>query len=362
MKNNQHKWPTTTVTELLRITLPIIQAPMAGGATTPELVASVSNAGGLGSLGAGYMTPDEIRSIIKKIRQLANKPFAVNLFIPEKHFATDEKIEQARKAVQSSCHELNFNVNSVKPPYAPSFENQMNVILEEKVPVFSFTFGALSKDWIELFKKNGIILIGTATTLEEAELLEKYNIDLIVAQGSEAGGHRGTFIGKAEDALISTASLVSKLVERIKIPIIASGGIMDGKKIAASLTLGASAVQMGTAFLCCNESGIHPLYKNALLNNPGDNTTLTRAFSGKLARGVTNTFITRMKAYENDILDYPIQNTLTHAMRKEASRQNRIDFMSMWAGQAANLCKALPAAQLIQELNNQVLAILNKSS
>jgi len=359
-QNRKIKWLDTKITNLLNITLPIIQAPMAGGATTPELVAAVSNAGGLGSLGAGYMTADDIKTTIKKIKALTNKPFAVNLFIPEKHFATDEQIEQARKIVQASCQELNFNVNSIKPPYAPPFEEQMKVIVEEKVPVLSFTFGIPSKDWIEICKKNGIILIGTATTLAEAKLLEEKGIDAIAAQGSEAGGHRGTFLGEAEKALNTISSLIPLFVEHTRIPIIASGGIMDAKGIATALTSGASAVQMGTAFLCCTESGIHPLFKKLLLNTSHDNTTLTRAFSGKPARGIINKFITRMQSHENNILDYPIQNTLTNAMRKEAAKQNNTDFMSMWAGQGAFLCKALPAAQLISELNSEVIDLLKQ--
>lgn len=357
MKNNH--WPNTKITERLNIVLPIIQAPMAGGATTAELVAAVSNAGGLGSLGAGYMTANEIRLAIKKIRTLTNKPFAVNLFIPEKHNATDEQIEQARKAVQASCPELNFNIPPINPPYAPSFEKQMHIILEEKVSIFSFTFGIPSKNWIETCKKNGITLIGTATTLEEAVLLEESDIDIIVAQGSEAGGHRGSFLDKAENSLNSMPSLVRLLLEHTKAPIIASGGIMDAKLIVESLTLGAAAVQMGTAFLCCPESGIHPLYKKLLSNSTRDETTLTRAFSGKLARGINNKFIIRMQSHEKEIIDYPIQNTLTSAMRKEAAKQNNTDFISMWAGQAAYLCKPLLASQIIDELNDGVFELLN---
>ncbi len=361
MKRN-FPWPHTKITKLLNITLPIIQAPMAGNATTPDLVAAVSNAGGLGSLGAGYMSADDIRKTIRKIKILTDRPFAVNLFIPEKHYATEDQIEHARKTAQASCAELNFIVDFIKPPYAPSFEEQMNVIIEEKVPIFSFTFGIPSKHWIEIFKKNSIPLIGTATTLAEAKLLEENNIDAIVAQGSEAGGHRGTFLGSPEEALISLSSLVSLLIENIKTPIIAAGGVMNAKGIATSLILGASAIQMGTAFLCCAESGIHPLYKKLLLSTTQDNTTLTRAFSGKLARGIENKFSIRMQSHEKNILDYPIQNALTSGMRKESARQNNIDFMSMWAGQAAYLCKALSAAQLIEELNSEVITLLKQSS
>lgn len=347
-------WPDTSITHLLDIALPIIQAPMAGGATTPELVAAVSNAGGLGSLGAGYMTPDEIRALIRKIRTLTDKPFAVNLFIPEEHHANDNQIEQARIAVQASCPELHFTIPTIKPPYAPPFEAQMNILLEEKIPAFSFTFGIPSKDWISAFKKINSKLIGTATSLNEAKQLSANGIDIIVAQGSEAGGHRGTFPGMTDNTLIQLSSLVSLLTEHINLPIIAAGGIMQAKDIANALALGASAVQMGTAFLCCTESGIHSQYKRRLLNLSQDETILTRAFSGKFARGIKNKFITRMQSHENDILDYPIQNALTSAMRKEAYKQNNTDFMSMWAGQSAYLCKEISAARLIEDLNNEI--------
>ncbi len=360
MKHGNHAWPNTKITELLGITLPIIQAPMAGGATTPELVAAVSNAGGLGSLGAGYMTADEIKTTIKKIKLLTDKPFAVNLFIPEENHATAEQIERAREIVQASCPELHFKVDSIKPPYTPAFEEQMDVILKENAPVFSFTFGIPSREWVQTFKENGITLIGTATSLAEAKQLEENHIDAVVAQGSEAGGHRGTFLGDPEDSLIRISSLISQLVEHSKIPVIAAGGIMNATEIVASLRLDAAAVQMGTAFLCCTESGIHPIYKKLLLNISQDNTILTRAFSGKLARGIINQFITRMKPHEKNILDYPIQNALTSAMRKEAGKQDNIDFMSMWAGQAAYLCKARSAMHFIEELNREVIALLSK--
>jgi len=358
MKKMPVSWPTTKVTQLLGISFPIIQAPMAGGATIPELVAAVSNAGGLGSFAAGYLTAEEIKLSIIEIRKLTDKPFAINLFVPEKHHATTEQMADAAKAIQSVTQELNFTINAVEPPYAPSFDEQMAVILDEKIPIFSFTFGIPADEWLVKFKHAGIKLIGTATTLPEASMLEDKEVDLIVAQGSEAGGHRGTFLGKAEDALIDVESLTSMLVNHTHVPIVSAGGIMDAKKILTLLKLGADGVQMGTAFLACTESGIHPDYKKLLLKTAYDNTTLTRAFSGKLARGLTNEFIIRMKAFENFILDYPIQNKLTSMMRKEAGKQNNIDFMSMWAGQAHYLCKEISAGRLVQDLNLEVTKLL----
>lgn len=358
--NTMPVWPDTKLTSLLHITLPLIQAPMSGGATTPEMVAAVSNAGGMGSLGAGYMSPEAIRTAIKKIRELTANPFTVNLFIPNEHHATEEQIKQSVKAIQACCPELNFTVPLTPPPYAQSFDQQMAVLLEEHVPVFSFTFGLPSAKWIALCKENKITLLGTATTLEEAQYLQANHIDAVIAQGSEAGGHRGTFLGSVETSLHSTFALTALLTEHINLPVIASGGIMEAKGIVTALTQGAQAVQMGSAFLCCKESGIHPLYKKILLTSSSDTTTLTRVFSGRYARGITNTFIQRMQAHANDVLDYPIQNALTSTMRKEAAQQNNTDFMSLWAGQSAFLCKELSAAELVKELNNDVIALLNK--
>lgn len=334
----------------LGIQYPIIQAPMAGGATTPELVAAVSNSGGLGSLGAGYMEPEEIRIAIKNIRSLTDKPFSVNLFTPENPHTTQEKMLLACESIEKSCGELNLTINPVIPPYLPNFDEQMRVIIEEAIPVFSFTFGVIHPHCILVLQKKGITLIGTATNITEACLLERAGVDVVVAQGSEAGGHRGTFIGKAEDSMTNTATLLAQIANEISIPVVASGGVMNGKVIAALLKKGAAAVQMGTAFLTCVESGIHASYKQVLLSQTKDETILTAAFSGKLARGIRNQFIDRMIVYQEDILDYPIQNALTRPMRKIASMQNNTNFMSMWAGQGSYECRESPAAILMKEL------------
>lgn len=353
-------WPNTKLTKKLKIKLPIIQAPMAGGATTPELVAAVSEAGGLGSLGAGYMLPKDIRTAIKKIRELTDKPFSVNLFTPQKHHATPQQIKKMKLIVEKSCAELSIKLADIKPPYLPSFDKQLDVILEEKVPVFSFTFGIPADEFLKELHKHKVILIGTATTLAEAKLLEEKGIDIVTAQGSESGGHRGTFLGTIEDSLIGNMALIPQLADNIKIPIVASGGIMDARGIVASLILGASGIQIGTAFLTCPESGIHQSYKEVLMNTKQDNTTLTRVFSGKMCRVIKNTFVKRMQGYEQDILDYPIQNSLTTQMRKESAKQNRADFLSLLAGQSAYLSKGISAQQLVKELNNDVVKLLKK--
>lgn len=350
---------TKECTEKLGVRYPIIQAPMAGGATTPELVAAVSNAGGLGSLGAGYMAPDDIRRAIKRICELTNEPFAANLFIPQGHEASQEQIGKACDDIEQCSKELGQKIKPVLAPYAQAFEEQIQVVLEEKVPIFSFTFGILDSKWVNKLKSNKTILIGTATTLPEAHALEVSGVDLIVVQGSEAGGHRGTFLGKEEDALIGLVSLIPQCVDQIKVPVIAAGGIMDSRGIMAAVTLGAVGVQMGTAFLSCHESGIHRKYKDILLAQQQDNTTLTRAFSGKLARGIRNKFIDCMQDKQVNILDYPIQNALTKNMRKKAKEVESIEFMSLWAGQGASLCREISAKNLMSKLIADVEGLEN---
>lgn len=343
--------PMAAIAKILGSQFPIIQAPMAGS-TTPLLVAAVSNAGGLGSLGGAYMQAEALRDAIRKIRELTDHSFSINLFIPNEHPASaqQEQIQQSCKMIEQASPELNYKTHPVPAPYSPDFDEQMQVIIEEKVPVFSFIFGLLSETWITKLKKNKTIIIGTATNVPEAILLEKSDIDMVVAQGSEAGGHRGTFIGDKEGGLIGLFSLLPQLVEQIKIPVIAAGGIMNGKGIAAAHLLGASAVQMGTAFLTCNESEISTKYKQLLLETKKDSTVLTSAFSGKFARGIKNKFIERMSNHKKYILPFPIQNAMTRGMRNEAGKQNCTDFMSLWAGQSANLCREISVAKLMREL------------
>lgn len=347
-------WSRTKISQLLGIQYPIIQAPMAGGITTPALIAAVSNAGGLGSLGAGYMPPELLYEAIRDVKALTNRPFAVNLFVPEQHQVTFEQMKKAQNAIQASCHELGIHIDPVTAPYSPDFAAQMDVILSEQVPVFSFVFGLLPSRWINLLKKNQTCIIGTATTLAEALLLQEQNIDALVFQGAEAGGHRGSFLTPAEDALIKLFDLISSLKGQIKIPIVAAGGIMDGKKIHKMMQLGASGVQMGTAFLSCPESGAYPEYKKALLDKSMGETILTRSFSGKLARGIANKFTIRMDAYKDTILDYPIQNALTTTMRKTASSLHCIDFLSLWAGEQYMLSRGMGVNELITQLIDEV--------
>jgi nitronate monooxygenase len=346
----------------LAIELPIIQAPMAGGATTPALVAAVSNAGGLGSIGAGYLSPNDIRIAITGTRALTNKPFSVNLFVTSSIKAKHIQVATINRNLDVYRKELHIQQVSDTADYVDLFKEQLAVVLEEKVPVFSFTFGIPSPEAIKILKDNNVIIMGTATTVNEGLQLENKGCDIIVAQGSEAGGHRGSFAGGFRTSLIGTMAFIPQLVDAVKIPVVAAGGIMDGRGLAASLILGASAVQMGTAFLTCPESGIHKKYKLAILDSTEESTVVTSVFSGKPARGIKNRFIEEMEVEQDNVADYPIQNTLTQDIRKEAAKQNRTEFMSLWAGQGTRLSKEKFAADFIESVISEAKKILNTCS
>jgi nitronate monooxygenase len=330
---------------------------MAGGPTTPALVAAVSNTGGLGTLGAGYMSPDALRSAIGEIRNFTKRPFAVNLFIPSEPRVPDAVVVDMNQFLDRFRVELGLPLTPA-PNMTQRFHEQLQVILDERVPVFSFTFGIPDSEVVAELKARDIAVIGTATTVHEALMLEEIGVDAVVAQGSEAGGHRGTFAHPFEQAMIGTMALVPQVADHVRIPVVASGGIMDGRGIAASLMLGASGVQMGTAFLTAEESGAHPRHKEAVLKSSEDETVVTAAFSGKPARGIRNRFVEEMSQYNGEIPEYPVQNALTQDIRQAAAKLNRDDMMSMWAGQGVRLAKSKSARELMLDWIHQVDTLL----
>jgi nitronate monooxygenase len=352
----------TELTRRLKIQYPILQAPMAGGPTTPDLVASVSHAGGLGSLGAGYLSPEQIRNAIKEIKQRTDQPFGVNLFVPEQSTARKDNIEGMNNYLNKYRVDLGIAPSPTVTKFSESFDEQVRAVLEEKVSVFSFTFGIPSLDIIQSMKQNGIFVIGTATTVDEAIALENAGVDAIVAQGSEAGGHRGSFLPSTADALIGTMALVPQIVDHVSVPVIASGGIMDGRGLVASLVLGATAVQMGTAFLASIESGAHPAHKQKIISANEDATVITKSYSGKAARGILTDFMKDMRLYEGTIPDYPIQNTLTRDIRQAASKVSNPEYMSLWAGQGLRLAKDHAVAEIMKKTIDQASLLIKSMS
>ena len=351
-------WPTTPLTEALGIALPIIQAPMADGITTPELVAAVANAGGLGSLGAGHMQPEEMRQAVRAIRERTDKPFAVNLFAPQALAEDAERIIRANELLAPYRKELNLLPAEALTTYQSYYTEQLGVLFEESVPILSFDFGVPRPREIESLKQRGVKTIATATHLLEAIVLEESGIDVVVAQGFEAGGQRSTFLGSYQQGLVGIMALVPILVEHLAIPIVAAGGIMDGRSITAALALGASGVQMGTAFLPCVESGIHPQYKEKLIQGTEIDTMLTRVFSGRLGRGLKNRFTEELSEVEDFLPSYPALGALTEEIRQAAAAQDNAEFMALWMGQGAALSKSLPAAELIRQWQQQIATLL----
>lgn len=328
---------------------------MAGGVTTPELVAALSNAGGLGSLGAAYMTPEQIIEAARRIRSLTSKPFNVNLFAGG--YETGAEFDPGPMlAILAEIHDALGLPAPVLPALPPDpFPEQLGGVLETCPPVFSFTFGVPRADALALLRGRGITILGTATTVEEARMLEEAGVDAVVAQGAEAGAHRGTFAGPFEDAMVPTRDLVRGVAAAVKAPVIAAGGIMDGRDLAAVMACGASAAQLGTAFLPCPESGTAEAHQRAILAARKDTTVVTRAFSGRPARGLANDFIARLKGREDAILPYPLQNFLTRAMRTAAAKRADRGFLSLWAGQGVTRARAMPAAELVRRLVEEMI-------
>ncbi|HEY6306272.1 MAG TPA: nitronate monooxygenase [Candidatus Angelobacter sp.] len=351
----------------LTLTHPIIQAPLAGGGDTPNLVASVSNAGGLGFIGAAYLAAEQIKDTASTVRGLTPRPFGINLFAPLTAKSAGRDPTPTLKRLEPYFTELGLPVPSLPKSTGPSFDEQLAAALESGASVFSFTFGVLPASAVQAIKGRHMLLIGTATTVEEALVLEQSGVDAIVAQGSEAGGHRGSFACEFDAGMIGTMSLVPQVVDAVRLPVIASGGIMDGRGIVAALALGACAVQMGTAFLTCDESGVPDAYKQAILNAHEDQTRVTRAFSGRPARGIINRFMKEIdSAQEEAIQHFPLQNALTRPLRKAAAEHGRAEFLSLWAGQGVRLARRQSAqeliARLVQEIEENIAALENKAS
>jgi nitronate monooxygenase len=336
---------------------PIIQAPMAGGGDTPRLLAAVGNAGGIGFIGAAYLAPARIAETAAAVRALTSRPFGINLFAPlPQPPAQDIDAMLARLAPYHA--ELGLPPPGVDAAPAYDFDGQLRAALDSGAAAFSFTFGLLPARATEAIKARGLRLIGTATTVAEAVALRDAGVDAIIAQGSEAGGHRGTFLGAFADAQVGTLALVPQIVDAVDVPVIASGGIMDGRGIAAALALGAVAVQLGTAFLTCDEAGVADAYKNAILHAGDHATRVTRAFSGRPARGIVNRFMREIDDSGVAIPPFPIQNALTRPLRLAAAQQGRAEYLSLWAGQAAHLARRQPAATLVARLVDETRAAI----
>lgn len=344
------------------MTIPVVLAPMGGGPSTPELAAAVSNAGGLGSLAAAYSSSDKIREDVARVRQLTSRPFAVNLFSLQAQESLRGDVKAVANFLAPYHQRLGLGTPQLPQKVIEDFEKQIDAICKARPPVVSFTFGLLPPQVMARLKAQSTFIIGTATTVDEARQLEAAGVDAVVAQGSEAGAHRGTFAVSAEEALIGTVALVPQVADAVRVPVIASGGIMDGRGIVASLALGASAVQMGTAFLASKEAGTSFAYREALFRAREDQTTITRAFSGRAARGIRNEFVEEWNAADLKNLSYPWQNAFTQQMRRAAAKAREPGLLSLWAGQGVTLIREATAADLITRWREEMKTAVQNAS
>ena len=350
-------WNQTRVASILGVEYPIIQGPL-GGLSTQRLTAKVSNFGGLGSFGAHGLSPSAIKDVIAEIRDLTDKPFAMNLWVSME----DEGARTSGKeAFERSLTHIAKNIEAVGgtlpeyKPYVPSrFEDQARVLLDAKVPVFSFIAGIPPKEILDECRAQGMVTIGTATTPAEAIALEESGVNIIVASGFEAGGHRGSFLRSAEESLTGVFSLTPQVVDAVSIPVVAAGGIGDARGILAAFALGAEGVQIGTAFLASEDSGASPYHRDALLSGKAQNTALTKGFTGRLARGIRNQLLDELNRPGVEILPYPLQRHLVRNLSVPAEKAAKPELMQLWAGQSASLSREKDAKVLLQKLVSEI--------
>ena len=328
---------------------------MAGGITTPQLVAAVANHGGVGSFGFAYSTPEKIHADLVMAQSLTGGPINANFFVFSPVCLPSEQIQ--KNAMQALGSLGVGGVQSLALPVEPFYPNlmeQLEPIWKTRPAILSFHFGLPPEGVIEKAHALGIAVGISATSLTEALAIESAHADFIVAQGIEAGGHRGQFDLQAKDEVLNTLELTAQLAKHCHIPIVAAGGIMNGAHIQNALAKGASAAQLGTAFLCCDESGTPPSYRHYLMHKQERPTTLTKAFSGRLARGLENTFTRTMQ--DQTTLPFPIQNTLTGPLRQWAVAQNDAEYQSLWAGTAYAQVRSMTTKDLMQQLRNEIEA------
>jgi len=330
--------------------------------STPELVSAVSKAGALGSFGFAYTQPEAMQREAETVRALTHAPFNVNLFVSKQPEAVEAAAQRgALDAVTGYYRELGLpQPEPVRQPYAPDLDAQLRAVEEIRPAVFTFHLGALAQDGVRRLQAQGVKVGGSANCIAEARNLETLGVDFIVAQGAEAGGHRGSFLRDPYDSMIGTLALVRMIVHAVKTPVVAAGGIMDGAGIAAVLALGAQAAWLGTAFVPCPESGASPVHKDGILSSTDDGTLVTEKFSGKPARAIANRFVREMHERSAPHLAFPAQNVLTGKLRAAAAKAGNPDFVAMYAGQAAPLSRALPAAELVAALEAETLEALDR--
>jgi nitronate monooxygenase len=351
-------WKDKRLCDLLDIDHPIIQAPMAG-ASTPEMAIAAANAGGMGSLGCAMQTVDQVAEDMQRIRQHTNRAINLNFFVHKQPLANPERATAAQDRLASWYKTLNAgDIPEAVETHFPFDTAMCDTVIRLAPKVVSFHFGLPEATMIEALKQAGIVILSSATSVAEARYLEENGADAIIAQSYEAGGHSGWFLPRGTAEVAGTMALVPRIVDAVSVPVIAAGGIADGRGIAAALMLGAAGVQIGTAFLATPECMASATHKNALLTASGDDTMMSKAFSGRRARTLVNKYASEMDQVD-DWPDFPIMNTLTGPIRKASVKADSPDAIALWSGQAVGLIRAASTADVFNQLVAETEAILD---
>ena len=354
-------WDNNRVSNILGATYPIIQAPMAG-ASTPELVVSVCNAGGIGSLGAAKLSLNDLKTQCTIIRENTNRPFNVNFFAHPEPEQNNQKIENMIKLLENFYHQLGIAPVLKATNPIPTFgKQQLEIILDQNPGIVSFHFGLPKEVYINALKEKKIKILSTATTIIEALDLEKRGADIVIAQGYEAGGHRGTYMDDAKEQT-GSISLIPQISDAISIPTIAAGGINDGRGIAAAMLLGAEGVQIGTGFLLANEASCNHIYRRALKNSNGSDTCITYGFSGRPARAIKNKYTMATHGMEKLLPNFPIPATLLQEIQAASIKERSPDYLPLWCGQSVSLTLEMPAEKIIKKFAQDTEKTLKKFS
>lgn len=347
-------WAATRVAQRLGVRYPIVQGPFGGGTSSVELAATVSRYGGLGSFGANQLGPDGISEVVQAIRSRTDQPFNVNIWVPLSGEAqlrlTEAELPAAVARLRPYLDEAGVAPPQTPPGPGPDFAAQLDALLEAAPPVVSFVFGVPPAEFVDRARGKGIVVIGTATTVDEAVALERGGVDLVVASGSDAGGHRGAFLRPVDESLVGTMSLVPQVVDAVGVPVIAAGGIADARQVRAAFALGAEGVQIGTAFLITDESGASTVHKAVLTGPHRSVTVLTPVFTGRLARAVPNRMTRELGPEAAALPEYPLQAGLTAAIRKAGAADGNADLVNAWSGQSAGLTRPQGARDYLDGL------------
>jgi nitronate monooxygenase len=348
-------WPNDRFTTLCEIELPIIQAPMAGSALS-DMVVAVSEAGGLGSLACALLNVEQARKELEIIRRRTSRPINTNFFCHQQPREDHARQINWRRRLDAYYVQLQAEDTSISPSARAPFDGKMCDLVEEFHPeVVSFHFGLPDKNLLVRVRKTGAKILSTATSVDEARWLEDQGCDAIIAQGLEAGGHRGMFLTEDASTQVGTMALVPQVVDAVKVPVIAAGGIADARGIVAAFALGAAAVQIGTAYLHCPEAQISTLYRQVLKGTRDDETAITNVFTGRPARGIVNRFMREVGPMSDVAPEFPLAAAALAPLRAKSEMAGSTDFTPLWSGQAARLCRELPAAELTKQLAAEAL-------